>query len=253
MGTVLDAAIGRYQGKQTGENSLFRTLHDVLQEGDVVLADRYYSGWFDLALPQQRGVEVLVRRHQNRPTDFRTGKRLGRADHLVCWEKPQRPTWMSLEVYESLPETLTLREVRVRVEQKGFRTKSLLLVTTLLDPEQSPAREIAELYRRRWQAELNLRSLKIVLQMDHLRCTAPHRVRGRVFHAPAGVQSDPTRAGSGRLRQGSGTLDGEFQRDAANTESSTPPVEHLGRNEGLVPGFVVDHRQPSSGQPPRPC
>ena len=83
VGTVLDAAIGKYQGKQTGENSLFRTLHDMLREGDVVLADRYFSGWFDLALLRQRGVDIVVRKHQLRPTDFRTGRRLGTDDHLV--------------------------------------------------------------------------------------------------------------------------------------------------------------------------
>ena len=76
---------------------------------------------------------------------------------------------------------MTLREVRIRVEQKGFRTKELIVVTTLLDAEKYTATAIAALYRRRWQAELNLRSLKIVLQMDHLRCTAPHRVRNEFF------------------------------------------------------------------------
>jgi len=181
VGTVLDAAIGRYQGKQTGENSLFRTLHGLLQEGDVVLADRYFSGWFDLALLQQRGVDVVVRKHQLRPTDFRTGRRLSQGDHLVCWKKPQRPSWMSQEQYAALPNTLTLREVLVRVEQQGFRTKKLVLVTTLLDPTASPTDEIAGLYRRRWQAELHLRSLKIVLQMDHLRCKTPHRVRNEFW------------------------------------------------------------------------
>lgn len=181
VGTVLDAAIGKYEGKQTGENSLFRTLHDVLQEDDVVLADRYFSGWFDIALLQERSVHMVVRKHQLRATDFRTGKRLGRNDHLVCWSKPQRPEWMSKEQYESLPESLTLREVRVHVEQKGFRTRELVVVTTLLDPEKYAAEEIASLYRRRWQAELNLRSLKIVLQMDHLRCLTPHRVRNEFF------------------------------------------------------------------------
>lgn len=181
VGTVLDAAIGKYQGKQTGENSLFRTLHDLLQKDDVVLADRYFSGWFDLALVQQRGADVVVRKHQLRATDFRTGRWLGRDDHLVCWSKPQRPTWMSQDQYDCLPESLPLREVRVRVEQKGFRTKTLLVVTTLLDPEAYSAAEIAQLYRRRWQAELNLRSLKIVLQMSHLRCKTPHRVRNEFY------------------------------------------------------------------------
>ncbi len=177
VGTVLEAAIGQYQGKQTGENSLFRTLHGLLQDGDVVLADRYFSGWFDIALIQQRGGDVVVRKHQLRATDFRTGRRLGKDDHLVCWNKPKRPGWMSQEQYDRLPDRLTLREVRVRVAQKGFRTKELVVVTTLLDPELYSADEIALLYRRRWQAELNLRSLKIVLQMDQLRCKTPHRIR----------------------------------------------------------------------------
>lgn len=181
VGTVLDAAIGKYQGKQTGENSLFRTLHGLLRERDVVLADRYFSGWFDLALLQQRGVDSVVHKHQLRATDFRTGRRLGPGDHLVRWSKPPRPDWMSPEQYASLPDQLTLREVRVVVRQKGFRTKELVVITTLLDAESYPAAEIAALYRRRWQAELHLRSLKIVLQMDHLRCKTPHRVRNEFY------------------------------------------------------------------------
>jgi hypothetical protein len=181
VGTVLDATLGKYQGKQTGENSLFRTLHDLLREGDVVLADRYFSGWFDLALLRQRAAHSVVRKHQLRPTDFRTGQRLGPHDHLVCWSKPPRPTWMSREQYDALPDSLTLREVRVLVEQKGFRTREVIVVTTLLDSQRYSTAEIATLYRRRWQAELNLRSLKIVLQMDHLRCKTPHRVRNEFY------------------------------------------------------------------------
>jgi putative transposase len=181
VGTVIEAALGACQGKQTGENSLFRTLHDALKEGDVVLADRYFSGWFDLALLRSRGVDAVVRKHQLRATDFRTGRRLGQEDHLVCWSKPSRPDWMSQKEYDALPAELELREVRVRVGQKGFRTQELVIVTTLLDADQYPADQIAALYRRRWQAELNLRSLKVVLQMDHLRCKTPHRVRNEMY------------------------------------------------------------------------
>lgn len=181
VGTVLNAAIGKYQGKQTGENSLFRTLHGMLREGDVVLADRYFSGWFDLALIRQRGAEIVIRKHQLRATDFRTGRRLGQGDQLVCWRKPARPDWMSREQYALLPDALTFREVRVHVRQKGFRTKTLIVVTTLLDAKTYPAVKIAALYRRRWQAELNLRSLKVVLQMDHLRCKTPERVRNEFY------------------------------------------------------------------------
>ena len=130
---------------------------------------------------KQRGAHSVTHKHQLRATDFRTGQRLGKDDHLVEWTKPQRPQWMTAEEYATLPETLTLREVRVHVTQKGFRTKVLVVVTTLLDAKKYPASEIAALYRRRWQAELNLRSLKIVLQMDHLRCKTPHRVRNEFY------------------------------------------------------------------------
>jgi len=181
VGTVLDAAIGRYQGKQTGENSLFRALHEVLSEGDVALADRYFSGWFDIALPLARGIDVVVRKHQARETDFRTGRRLGQDDHLVCWSKPGQPKWMSAEQYAALPEELTLREVRIHVAQTGFRTRWLVVVTTLVDAKQYPPEAIALLYRWRWQAELHLRSLKTVLQMDHLRCKTPERVRNEFY------------------------------------------------------------------------
>ncbi len=181
VGTVLEAAIGQYRGKQTGENSMFRTLHDVLVKGDVVLADRYFSGWFDVALLVERGADVVVRKHQMRATDFRTGVRLGHDDHLVFWGKPRRPDWMTRQAYEALPDVLILRELRVQVRQRGFRTKSLLVVTTLLSPWGYAAEEIAELYRRRWQAELHLWSIKIALQMDHLRCKTPHRVRNELL------------------------------------------------------------------------
>ncbi len=181
VGTVLEAAIGQYRGKQTGENSMFRTLHDVLVTGDVVLADRYFSGWFDLALLVERGVDVVIRKHQLRATDFRTGVRLGHDDHVVFWSKPPRPKWMTRETYAALPKFLPVREVRVQVKQRGFRSKSLMVVTTLLSPAGYAADEIADLYRRRWAAELNLRSLKIVLQMDHLRCLTPHRVRNEFW------------------------------------------------------------------------
>ncbi len=181
VGTALEATIGKYQGKQSGENSLFRRLYDALQEGDIVVADRYFSGWFDIALPLDRGIDIVVRKHQARWTDFRTGKRLGKDDHLIFWTKPKRPQWMLAEQYAELPNELALREVRVRVTQKGFRTRSLVVVTTLVDAKRYPPEEIALLYQRRWQAELHLRSLKIVLQMDHLRCKTPERVRNEFY------------------------------------------------------------------------
>jgi Transposase DDE domain len=180
-GTVLDAALGRYQGKQTGENALLRTLTNALDPGDVLLADRYFGGWFDIALWQQHGIDVVVRLHQLRRCDLRRGRRLGPDEHVVAWPKPQRPAWMDEATYQALPEELELREVGVRVRQRGFRTKVLVVVTTLCDATTYPAADLAELYRLRWHAELDLRCLKTTLGMDVLRCKSPAMVRKEVW------------------------------------------------------------------------
>jgi hypothetical protein len=177
VGTVLESMIGPYKGKLTGENSMLRTLHDMFAPGDVILADRYFSGWCDIALLAKRGVDVVLRKHQLRGTDFRTGHRLGPDDHVVTWVKPPRPEWMDVTTYDSLPAELVLREVRIRVQQRGFRTKTVNVVTTLLDETEFTKEDLADLYRQRWQAELNLRSLKSVMQMADLRCLTPHRAR----------------------------------------------------------------------------
>jgi hypothetical protein len=176
-GVVLDAALGKYQGKRTGENALLRTLHDSFTSGDILLADRYYSGFWDIALLAERGVDVVVRKHQLRRSDYRTGQRLAHYDHIVVWTKPkQKPEWMEPDVYERLPAALTLREVRIHVTIPGFRTKTLDVVTTLLEAQIFSRAEVADLYRARWHAELDLRSLKIALRMDRLRCKSPEMV-----------------------------------------------------------------------------
>ncbi len=181
VGTALDAALGRYQGKETGETALFRSLHDNLCERDIVLADRYFCSYFEIALLQRRGVDVVLRLHQRRMADFRRGQRLGRNDHLVVWDKPPRPQWMDEATYRQLPDTLTLREMRFPVTPPGFRTETIVVVTTLLDPEEVSVQDLADLYRARWQAELDLRSLKMTMQMDILRSKTPAMVRKEMW------------------------------------------------------------------------
>jgi hypothetical protein len=181
-GSVLEAALGRYQGKQTGETALLRSLEDAFEPQDILLADRHYGGWFDLAFWQQRGVDVVTRLHQQRHSDFRRGRRVGSEDHQVVWLKPaQRPAWVDPDTYAALPERLVVREVRVRVSQVGFRTKVFVVVTTLTDAAEVSAADLAGLYRARWHAELDLRSLKVTLGMDVLRCHTPEMVRKEVW------------------------------------------------------------------------
>jgi hypothetical protein len=172
VGTVVDAAIGPSRGKGTGEPALLRSLADAVARGSVVLADRYFGGWFDLAVWEARGVDVVVRLHRKRTTDFRRGWRIGTGDHAVRWAKPPRPAWMTRADYLAPPGELFIREVRVRVSQPGFRTRSLVVATTLTDPAVTAA-EIGDLYRRRWHVGLDLRSVKVTLGMDALRCLSP--------------------------------------------------------------------------------
>jgi hypothetical protein len=180
-GAVLDVALGPYRGKQTGETALLRQVLDSLRTGDILLADAIFSNYWTIALLRERGVDYLGRLEGLRRVDFRRGQRLGRYDHLVSWSKPRQPPWMSRKLYDRLPETLRLRETQVEVTQKGFRCRSLRLVTTLLDAEVYSRPELALAFRCRWQAELDLRSIKTVMQMDVLRCKTPAMVRKEIW------------------------------------------------------------------------
>ena len=181
VGTVLEAAFGPFHGKGHGELSLWRTLADLLERGDLVLADRLYPTYWTVADAVQRGVDIIMRLHAGRtPVWFRgRGHRLD--NRRIWWHKPPRPAWMSVAAYACIPDKLRLRAVRVDVRQVGFRTRRLVLVTTLTDATAISGADLAELYRRRWQAELHLRSLKQTLQMDILRGKSPAMVRKEIW------------------------------------------------------------------------
>jgi hypothetical protein len=181
-GCVLDAAIGAGKGKLTGEMALVRSLHGRLRRGDIVLADSYYSSFDEATTLAGMGVDVVMSQHGGRPADFRRGRRLGREDHRVVWRRSRnRPAWMTREEFAALPRALEMRELRVRVDVPGFRSRVFVVVTTLLDPAAFPAVELAGLYRRRWHAELDMRSIKQAMGMDVLRCQSPALVRKEIW------------------------------------------------------------------------
>ena len=181
-GAILDMGICRYAGKGQGEVSLLRKLWDTLRPGDVLLTDCLMVNFTNIAMLQQRGVELVGRLNKAvRSADFRRGIRLGNDDHLVRWYKPTSIRSLDRKTYNALPEFITVRETRVRVEQPGFRTKFIVVVTTLLKPEQVSKEELATLYRARWNNELDLRSIKITMQMDMLRCLRPEQVRKEIW------------------------------------------------------------------------
>jgi hypothetical protein len=180
-GAVLDVGICRYAGKGQSELGMLRTLWDLFLPGDVLLADRLMCAWTEMVMLKQRGVDCVCRLSSHRKADFRRGKRLGQGDHIVVWPKPQKPRSIDRETYDALPEFLMVRECRVRVGQPGFRTQSLIVATTLLDADEFSKDDLGSLYRSRWNAELDLRSLKQTLQMDVLRCKTPELVRKELW------------------------------------------------------------------------
>jgi len=178
---VKGMAMGPYAGKETGETALLRELLTRLGPGDILLGDRYYCSYFMVALLQELGIDSVVRLHQCRDADFRRGQRLGTGDHVVSWTKPAKPTWMDAATYERMPASIQVREVLVQVHQPGFRTESLVVVTTLIDAEQYTKDDIGELYHQRWLAELDIRAIKVTLGMDVLRCQSAEMVRREIW------------------------------------------------------------------------
>lgn len=174
-------AMGAYSGKETGETALLRQLLEQLQDGDIVLADRYYCSYFMIALFQELGIDFVARLHQARHADFRRGQRLGQGDHLVTWLRPQKPVWMDQETYDRMPACLQLREVQVQIHEPGFRVESLVVVTTLTDAASYHRDDLAELYHQRWLVELDIRAIKTTLGMDVLRCKTPAMVQKEIW------------------------------------------------------------------------
>jgi hypothetical protein len=181
-GAILNLDICRYAGKGQGEISLLRQLWDLLCPGDVLLTDRLMANWLNIFLLKQRGIELVARLNKaNRKADFRRGKRLDHHDHIVRWFKPSSIRSLDWKTYRTLPQYITIRESLVRVAQPGFRTKSIVVVTTLLDHQQTTREDLATLYRARWNNELDLRSIKSTMQMHHLRCKTPELVRKEIW------------------------------------------------------------------------
>jgi hypothetical protein len=150
-GALCGFAEAPYQGKETGEPALLREMFGRLNKNDLLLADACFCSFFMLALLMQRKVHVLVHQHQRRTTDFRKGERLGPNDHLVVWQKPERPEWMDQATYDLLPDTITVRELQIKVAQAGFRPKQVTLVTTLTNATRYSREELGDLYRQRWR------------------------------------------------------------------------------------------------------
>ncbi len=185
LGTAMvnDMAMGPFQGKETGESALLRELLDQFEAGEIALADKLYCSYFMIALLKERHVDLVTLLHQSRDAkvEIRRGKRIGKGDYLITWHRPDRPDWMDEETYARMPEKLELRLIQVKITEPGFRPQSLDLVTTLTDPEEYSVDDLSILYRQRWDVELDIRSIKVTMGMDALRCRSPEMVRKEIW------------------------------------------------------------------------
>lgn len=172
-GVVLEYAMDAIRGKGTGEPSLLkRVLNNVMQTGDVLLGDSGFHSFFLLRDLMDMRCHGLFQAHPSWKINFSKGKRLGKKDYIVTWEKPRRsPLQMNPEIYHSYPKF-----IQVRV----FKVGGHAYITTILDQKKYHKSELGELYRFRWQAEIHLGSIKSIMSMDKLCCKTPEMVNKEI-------------------------------------------------------------------------
>lgn len=180
-GALLSYALGN---KKSHELPLFRQQWDVLKGGDVILGDKGFCSYFDIANLKEQGVDNVATLARRAPISAGKGvKKLGHDDLQITWQRPvyNKNLSYSIDQWAKLPEKLILRQIKVIVKYPGFRTQKFYIVTTLLDPVAYPKEELAELYFRRWDVELFFRDIKITMGMDILRCKTPAMIRKEIL------------------------------------------------------------------------
>jgi len=177
-GACHDLAIASYQGKGTGETTLLRRMYGALKPGDVVLADALFDNYFLVSELCDRGID-LVARAQHRRVGSQTVE--SRADgNILVWHRPNKPHGMKGEQYRSYPKTLLMREVPVDARDRNNRVEQFHVITTILDASVDGG-QIGSLYERRWEGEVDIRSIKSTMRMDILRCKTPEMVHKEIW------------------------------------------------------------------------
>jgi hypothetical protein len=177
-GACHDLAIAPYAGKGTGETSLLRRMYGTLSRGDVVLADALFDDYFIACELQWLGVDLVARAQAER-VGSRTVE--GRPDgDVILWHRPNKPRGMTGEEYRRYPKTLLMRQVTVDAHDRDNRAERFRVVTTILDASIDGG-QIGDLYERRWEGEIDIRSIKSVMQMEFLRCKSPEMVHKEIW------------------------------------------------------------------------
>ena len=177
-GACHDLEIAPYAGKGTGEKSLFRRMYDTLKPGDVILADALFDDYFIVWELRKRKIDIVTRVQHDR-----VGSRIeesGSEGDILVWQRPNKPRGMTGEKYRSYPKSFAMRQVTVDARDKNNRAKQFKVVTTILDTSID-GKQIGDLYERRWDGEVDIRSIKCTMQMDILRCKTPEMVHKEIW------------------------------------------------------------------------
>jgi len=175
-GAFLDAAIGPYAGKLSGEHALFRSILDNVARNSIILGDAYYPSFFHIADIMNRGIDGVFALKGKRKLDLKDAKKLGESDYIVTWNRPKRPQWMSQDAYNKVPKSIKLRTCLCEGELESGKNEEFVLVTTLLDDRQYTHKELRDLYIMRWKIEVRFRSIKCAQKMEFINCRTPAMV-----------------------------------------------------------------------------
>jgi hypothetical protein len=171
------AILAHILGSQAHESVMFTQMWHKLKIGDILLGDRAFCSYGAMAELSHRGVDTVVRLHQLRKTDYADATRLGEGDELVTWHKGKKcPATTSKESFALWPEKLSVRLITTHISAPGFRTKKVIIATTLLDPVAYPADTLRALYAKRWNVELHFDQIKTTLGLDVLTCKHPEMI-----------------------------------------------------------------------------
>jgi hypothetical protein len=177
-GACHDLAIAPYAGKGTGETTLLRAMYGSLRPGDVVLADALFDNYFLACELRGRGVDLVARAQYERVGTRTVAS--GPGGDILVWRRPNKPRGMTGDQYRTYPKTLVMRQVTVDARAANNRAGRFQVVTTILD-ESVDGSQIGDLYERRWDGEIDIRSIKSVMQMDILRCQTPGMVEKEIW------------------------------------------------------------------------
>lgn len=182
-GAVVDFDFAAHEGKGTGEGALLRGMLGTMNRGDILVADRYHPSFITIGALLRRGVDLVSISHHARVVNFCEGFQIGANDHVVEWRKPRFSKRMSIsrEEYDALPDTVMVREFMIEIDDREGGKENAIVVSTMTDPA-IPQKELSDLYWRRWNCELDLRSIKQSMHLDILRCKTPPMV-AKEIHA----------------------------------------------------------------------